>query len=342
MKVFIDPRARISYASFYIEGLFRLLGKAGVKFEKKYFADLIQSNGKDDFEHYFAFVVAENFAIKKIVIDYRDKNTLNMDALTWADIYGKVNYNKAVLLESGDGSQNHKIVPIGPNFGIRIWNNHQTFFNLIKNYLNCSEELPVSLRDFMSGYNWQRKRPRYDSYKQSLSEGDYIFFQSTLYGKRENASQVNRLRAAFIRACKSTVSNFEGGLLAKPQYQEFRIYKDVLAGKYFKPSEYLHKVKKSAVAFNTPAAWGCLGWKLGEFLALGKAIISTPLLNEMPFPFEHGKHVHFVHAEKDIKCAVEKVVNDRLYRQQLEQGARAYFDKYLSPEAVARRLIERL
>lgn len=73
---------------------------------------------------------------------------------------------------------------------------------------------------------------------------------------------------------------------------------------------------------------------------MGKAIISTKLSNEMPFPILHGKHVHFVQTEEEIDSAVRLLINDHQYRQQLENGAREYFDEYLAPQIVIRRLID--
>ena len=40
-------------------------------------------------------------------------------------------------------------------------------------------------------------------------------------------------------------------------------------------NEWISKTKQSAIVFNTPAFWSCHGWKLGEYLAMGKCIISV-------------------------------------------------------------------
>ena len=48
------------------------------------------------------------------------------------------------------------------------------------------------------------------------------------------------------------------------------------------------------MAFNNPAVHGCLGWKLGELLAMGKAIVSLPIERTLPSPLERGVHMHVV------------------------------------------------
>lgn len=104
--------------------------------------------------------------------------------------------------------------------------------------------------------------------------------------------------------------------------------------------EYLSKLKRSAVAFNTPAVHSCHGWKLGEFLALGKAIVSTPLTRALPAPLLHGEHIHFVDGSPDsIREAVCLICRDISYRQRLERSARAYYLQYLQPQHVIERIL---
>ena len=74
---------------------------------------------------------------------------------------------------------------------------------------------------------------------------------------------------------------------------------------------------------------------------MGKAIISTPLSREMPAPMEHGKHIHFVHSVDEIYDAVVKINTNEAYRKQLEGGARAYYEQWLAPEVVVKRLIDK-
>lgn len=74
---------------------------------------------------------------------------------------------------------------------------------------------------------------------------------------------------------------------------------------------------------------------------MGKAIISTPLTREMPEKLIHGEHVHFVERVEDIYNAVLKIKHDNEYRYKLERGARAYYEEWLSPEVVIKRIIEK-
>lgn len=95
--------------------------------------------------------------------------------------------------------------------------------------------------------------------------------------------------------------------------------------------EYIERTKKSVLVFNTPFSNGAHGWKMGEYLALSKAIISLPIVNDLPAAFVHGENIHFVEiTEASIKEAILKITGDDAYRSKFEKGAKEYWEKYAS------------
>ncbi len=104
-------------------------------------------------------------------------------------------------------------------------------------------------------------------------------------------------------------------------------------------NKWLENTRKSILVFNTPAFWDCHGWKLGEYLAMGKCIVSTALSNDLPAPLIHGKHIHLVdNTEGSMREAVAYIIKHPEYRKQLEQNVRAYWEQYGSPAASLRLL----
>jgi len=344
IKIFIDPRAKISYASYYLYGLYKIYGRKRVRFSMKYFKDLVQKSVIDDFDHYFAYIYLDGGKVsKRIVVDYRDNDTINLPALEWCNTYGKVNYNsKSIRSSNIPLDSRYKIIPLGPNFGVKIWTKPESILYFTANFLKSWRYLPTSLRQFFAGYHWQMKRLPLDKYLTSNAQDNYIFFISSLYGdKFKNHTNTNHFRAIFIRACKKNSSiKFDGGLLInRNSGSEWSKYEDIVTNQYIKAREYVERIRKSIVVFNTPALWGCHGWKLGEFLAMGKAIISTSFRNEMPIPLSHGKNIHFINADDNLDVILGHFVNNPSYRHDLELGAKAYFEQYLAPDKVVLRLI---
>lgn len=113
-----------------------------------------------------------------------------------------------------------------------------------------------------------------------------------------------------------------------------------MTDKYILPEQYIANIKKSAFVFNSPAAWACHGWKLGEYLAMGKAIISTPFINEMPEAMIHGENILFVETESEMRDAVNLLLSDDTLRRKLQNGAEKYYEKWLKPEIIIGKLIQ--
>ena len=159
-------------------------------------------------------------------------------------------------------------------------------------------------------------------------------------------------RGEFLKACKKAGMNIEGGLFyvngesvlkEMPDYPKYKEeYKDFIYESRLSMDDYIRKTKESVVVFNTPSVCECHGWKLAEYLCMGKAIISTPLTREMPSPLVHGKHVHFVNSVEEIYDAVVKINSDEHYRKKLQEGARQYYVKWIAPEIVIQRLLEKV
>ena len=94
------------------------------------------------------------------------------------------------------------------------------------------------------------------------------------------------------------------------------------------------------IVFNTPSVSGCLGWKLGEYLCMGKAIVSSPLKRVMPGHTQ--EFAHFITNGSQMEGAIGRLKQDEAYRQDLERKASAYFQKYLTPKAIIQRIADHI
>jgi Glycosyl transferases group 1. len=340
MRVIVDPSCNIPYCSYYLEGLNNLFGLK-VGFSSGPFEGL-SSLGKD-----LRFVVTGGGTERKYFIHADDSYKIRLNMYDWCDVYGSVNANYTHYPKESFG----KLVSLVPSFAIRNYSLFGTVLHSLLNYsrahrvvaswtaynrvLQREECVPKkNVRRFFLNYlkNYLY-RCSLDTYLVGEeAENDYVFFLSTLWYNDEwnkNNEGVNLRRAHFIRACKSLPSlRFEGGLLG-----DDALFSDCLAHERMAMKEWMERTKRSAVVFNTPAFWDCHGWKLGEYLALGKAIVSTTLSNDLPAPLVHGENIHFVeNSEEAMREAVEYIVTHPDYRKKLEQGARSYWEKYGTPE----------
>ncbi len=333
MEVVIDPRMNFLYGGFYLQALWERFGKSNVRFDMDSFKDF------PDVGWAMPFVLKDgkNTRERKFVVDGNDSWKVYEDLYNWCNVYGEVNWNA----EKDGGIHAAKMVSLVPSFGIQVGTSAWYAWNALRNLIRIKHATPLSRaaeRRFLGIYKRSWQRCGLERYTKPMDvEDNYVFFCSTLwYSDEWNKTDegVNLRRANFVRACKEIEElRFEGGLVSQGRGRSSEeLFSDCLATG-IKMSEWIEKTKRSAVVFNTPAFWGCHGWKLGEYLAMGKAIISTPLSNDLPSPLHHGKEIHIVEEDQDaIRDAVAYINKHPDYRIQLEQGARNYWNEWGSPQ----------
>lgn len=352
-QIIIDPRSSYSYGSFYVLGLEKLVGKSNISYNMKPFVKL------SDLGNDLRFVVYNDKVKTNYFIHLNDPYHIDEENYNWCDVYGCVNAN----YEHYPKYQYPKLISLAPSFAIRkdksiliCMKDALYMFFLTFNYVlnkeewnkytqqvECSKWINIKRFFLRRIKTWTNRLPLSSYENTTSSKDDYVFFLSTLWYSNtwnKNDEGVNLRRAYFIRACQKILGNkFEGGLHGDSSLSSIELFSDILCHNRVSFSLWIEKTKQSALVFNTPAFWDCHGWKLGEYLALGKCIVSTQLSNDLPYPLEHGVNVHFVeNSETAMKEAIEYILSHPDYRHKLEQGAREYWNKYGTPEASLRLL----
>lgn len=347
MKIFLDPRLKFNYSSWYILGLVKVFGKKSIEFNIEPFT-MLPYDTKKELNAGMAIVLKKDNIIKKIFIDFEDVAIIFKKRYEWCDVYGMVNPTKEQL------TNYKKIIALGPECGIVIGNVFQTLFLCIKNFIKGHRYTSIPLKDYLHDYLYTNvRRRRVELYMSPIKiRKNYIFHASTLWYNNFAKTDTNYWRGEFLRACQKAGIEIEGGLFylgeseavlsEMPDYPKYKeTYRDFIYDKRLSMDDYIQKTKESVMVFNTPSVCGCHGWKLAEYLCMGKAIISTPLSRELPAPLTHGENIHFVKTQEELYEAVVRINTDNDYRRHLEQGAREYYEKWVAPEAEIRRLINR-
>ena len=297
MKAIIDPRLRLPYYTYILQGLV----DEGFTLE---FAPLDAPDGDG---------MAMRIGGRRIWVDTRDPPQIDPNAYEWCDVFGKVNCTDQ------DVETHDKIRLLGPVFGIRLWNLPAGYPRL-RHFVGHG----VNLRTALGYIRFQgiTRLPIAD-YVPGASEAGFVFHRSRAWSGRW--AQTNGPRERFIEALEST-----------PISTDVTLAEDRIPLR-----DYLEFTKRSVLVFNCPAVLGCLGWKLGEYLALGKAIVSTPLGRSLPEPLVHGEHIHFVADDVTaMREAILEVNANHEYCRHLERGAREWYERNMQPSVGARRLLE--
>ena len=345
MKAIIDPRIKYNYASYYLLGLFRYIGKDNISYSITPFTGITYLNTRE-LNCGMAFILYDDNASYKIFIDFEDVAIINRQRYEWADIYAKVNPTEQQVSECC------KLIAIGPEFGITLGGYCTSIVKSIINYTRSRKYSHIPYKLYLRDYLYTNIRRRKISAYEIEHEirPNYIFHASTLWYNRFAATDTNKYRGDFLIACKKAGVTVEGGLfyingnapiVEMPDYPQYKeIYKDFIYDKRLSMDDYIRKTKESVLVFNTPSVCECHGWKLAEYLCMGKAIISTPLTRAMPGSgLVHGVNVHFVKNADEIFDAVKKINTDVDYRKKLEHGARAYYEEFMSPQKAIKRIV---
>jgi hypothetical protein len=283
----------------------------------------------------FAFRVVGPGISRNFYIHAQDPPEIDPVGLGWCDIFGKVNLPI--------GSVVPKVVPIGPTFPFRASSHTRAFLRGLRTYwLGRGHTHPF--RRHLNNHRGQAVT-RFDEhdYRPAECRPNYVFFNASVW---EGEDEGNAARARFVEACRTTPGvEFEGGLFprdARGPGQE--PWAAAEWGQYLGPrysaAENLRRSRESVLTMNNPSSMNCHSWRFAEQLALGKAIVSTPLRREVPVPLVHGKHLHFVDGSTEsFRAAIALIAGDDEYRRLLERNARAYYDAYLAPKSALVRLM---
>lgn len=326
MKIYIDPGCNLLYSSFYIKGLNDFFGKKNVSYKNKPFINFKVTS------HFLAFVIKDDNINKNIIIDFADTSRVEENGLKWCDLYFKINIDEKINYNT------NKLVSIGPSFAIKLYNYPTTLFLALINYLKSRKRI-TNKRYFFSCYKAQLNRPKISDYYPSFVKKNYIYFVSSLWKKEK---QTNKFRANFIKACTVNKKiSFDGGFAPRSK-NDINGYEELTMIKRDSINTYIKKMKKSNVAFNTPAVTDCHGWKLGEFLCFGKAIISTEIKRKLPIKLIDRQHVLYTNGDiTDIEEKINELLINNLLRKELEKNARKYFENELSPISIIKKIVDK-
>lgn len=90
----------------------------------------------------------------------------------------------------------------------------------------------------------------------------------------------------------------------------------------------------------TTGLHGSIGWKLAEYVAFSKAIVSEQLIYDVPGPFAAGRnYIEFTSPEECLNGAL-RLIEDMALRKQVMQSNADYYRDYLRPDALVRNALK--
>ena len=152
--------------------------------------------------------------------------------------------------------------------------------------------------------------------------------------------QINKTRARCIELLRKELGPlFYGGFArntyAIQTYKELVLESPVSSGK----KNYLSLLQHYPICIATTGLHGSIGWKLAEYVAFSKSVVSERLKPVVPCGFEPKRnYFEFDTPEECVRKTVQ-LIEDKSARQLMMENNWAYYNSHLSPDKLVCRTL---
>ncbi len=271
-----------------------------------------------NYQNWCVLDITINQKTKRIIIDTDDPAKRHME-------YGKEIDLVFLNQKLRDEAYPNNVYSIPPHFPVKSFIIQKKMGLRLLNPKNIYK----NLREIKAIYNFKpsslltlKKEPR--------KSNKYIFYHRTLWKKE---SLTNQLGYIFLDFFKSKNYKVVGGLFRSDGFKtEDEKINSVITTEWYNTQEYIEHILESLIVLNTPAVRGACSWRFGEYLAFGKAIVTTPFMVELPEYIKENQNYFLISNESDeFKKQLDKITSDESKIVQMENNNLELFKSKLSP-----------
>lgn len=287
-----------------------------------------------------------------LALDLHDRSDrFNTMLIERCDYYFKRSYYGPDL-SSLPAQFQQKIHPFGLNYACRSWRSTSRVLRkiaprLMAELLRAPHRLPERLRREKTGlYHYLVTADAKDfecGPQESLTPT--ILFQTRVYLPEEiypdDPDEINEGRVAIVRALRKEFGeSFRGGLVPTPYARER--YPDAVSDQSSRQVNYIALGKQSLIGIYTRGLCHSLAFKLPEYLAAAKCIVSERLRNQLPVPLVEGEHyLSFATPEQCVEQCANLLQNSELAAD-MRQQAWKYYQAEVKPFSHLKNCLQRV
>ncbi|EKQ56942.1 MULTISPECIES: glycosyltransferase [unclassified Clostridium] len=301
-----------------------------VELNKKGIVELSKENKYDTGKQILEVIINDNI---KVIFDTMDEQEFYAKTVMKID---NIDYYFKRSFKSIEASKyNFKSYPLGLNYNVYSKNG---------NILDLKEVIKNKLIKIIKNYKYNFYPEDFESF--SISEDKpKICFLTRVWDTnskeienedvRKEREEINNFRVECIKACKENFKeNFIGGIedseFARKYFSEFITKNTDIT----KRDKFLNILKETEICISTTGLHKSIGWKLGEYVAASRVIVSEPLYYELPGEFKNGKnYIEFRNADELIEV-LTYLINNKEKRQEIMKNNLYYYNNYVKPEMI--------
>lgn len=279
----------------------------------------------------------------KIHFDTHDGAEIATGELDDCDIYFKRSYSPS-LIATLPPEQRSKISPLGLNY--RVLPSSVDRFALQRALFLRDNPRARLLKEALDARGVFGYKPRVGEMQAGprLDAEPRVLFLAAIYDphddparsedKIEERASINEHRARCIRILKSSLGRRFTGGLANSEFARKRYPDLIVPGSVTAQASYIETMCSHPICVATTGVHGSTGWKLAEYVAFSKAIVSEKLVYEVPGDFGPDRNYVEFASPDDCAAAATKLIEDRDLRERLMLNNAAYYRDYLRPDAL--------
>ncbi len=152
--------------------------------------------------------------------------------------------------------------------------------------------------------------------------------------KAEERKYINDMRILTIRLLKERYGDYFVGGLTDCELGRKLAPDLILDDHVTRRKNYLKLMHESDICIGSMGLHESIGWKTGEYVAAGKAIVNEQLHYDVPGKFEEGKHYLSFSTADECLAAVERLTESPESVQKMKIANMEYYANYLRPDAM--------
>lgn len=279
----------------------------------------------------------------KICYDTHDWNWIDEEILREVDFYFKRSYDENYLAQL---EEKDKVFSLGLNY--RVSSSERDNFKLERAaFYDGKEKIKTIIKGlridkFLGDKGEAERLDNLEFYPDFTLEPQVIFMARAwdknlieAESQKETVKALNETRAECVRSLRKEFGkNFFGGL-AHEDYA-VKYFKDCLLtdNSLSNKQKYLKILKNFPICVTTTGLNRSNGWKLGEYVALSKAIITEPLHFQVTGDFtKETNYLEFTSPDELIEAAT-RLFEDKNLRSEMMMNNYRYYQSYVKPDSL--------
>jgi hypothetical protein len=183
-----------------------------------------------------------------------------------------------------------------------------------------------------------------------INENIKILFLSRLWDPDEfslaelkkEIIEMNKNRINYIKLCKDKFRKLFTGGLVDNDYSRKYAPELIVSKQVTEKRNFLQTIKEDVICIATTGLHNSISWKIGEYVAASRAIITEPLHYSLPGDFSENKNYLVFDDAESLVSKVELLLNDKNLLHQMMLNNLFYYNNYVKPEMIVWNALEKV